>query len=266
MNPPPLCKLDVPPPPNPDRSFFTGQERDGVIKARLVVDNGTSGAESDITTNDLPPLIEKLMLLSLMECARSRDDSLVVRAGDVSGAYYATRADGYLKLPSEWPPGEGGFQPGEIVRSKCAMPGSQLASGLFLTQLDNLITMFPRTYGTIRTGKDFIGCNYSDDLLGIGTQDAWNNLQTHLNKQYSIEFEDGYPARWVGMDFEMSNNTLHVGCASSCERYENHEHYLPTQDDFAALKPEGKSTDEKAISEARKWVGRLNYAATLHPA
>lgn len=201
-----------------------------------------------------------------MEARRKADPSLRVRAGDVSGAYYATRSSGYLRLPAEWPSGLGNFQPKEIVRSNCAMPGSRLASGLFLTQLDNLLTSFPRRYGTIRVGDSFVGCNYSDDLLGIGTPEAWSLLHQQISQQYTIEFEDGYPKRWVGMDFTMIDGTLHVGCLTSCDRYENPETYLPRREDFAALSPADKSEDQDAVSNARKWVGRLNYAATLHPA
>lgn len=266
MSPCPIKKLPHPPTGVvPDRAFFTGQERDGIIKARLVVDNGECGSDADVHTNDLPGMIERLALLSRMEALRKSNPKWTVRAGDVSGAYYATRADGFLRLPKDWPPGLGNMQPLEVVKSNCAMPGSRLGSGLFLTQLDRCLTSFPRTHGSIRTGTEFFGCNYSDDFIGIGSDEAWNLLDDETSRQYAIEFEPGYPHRWVGMDFRLSDNTLEVGCASSCERYECSFTRLPSQALFAALKPAEKSTDDEGIREARTWVGRLNYAATLHP-
>lgn len=157
MVPPPLTKLVGPLPPGvvPDRSFFTGQERDGQFRARLVVDNGSCGSDSDVYTNDLPCMLERLSLLSKMEALRDANPAWSVGAGDVSGAYYATRAEGYLRLPKDWPPGLGGMNPSEIVKSNCAMPGSRLGSGLFLTQLDSCLPTFPRTHHTIREGPQF---------------------------------------------------------------------------------------------------------------
>lgn len=268
MAPAPLEKLTGPLPPGAtvDVSFFTGQERDGQIKARLVVNRGEMGCDDDVVTNDLPPMHERLALLSVMEYLRTSDPRLVVRAGDVSGAYYATKAEGYLKLPNEWPTGVGGMTAGEVVRSNCAMPGSRLGSGLFLTQLDSQLVAFPRTYGTIRKGRDFIGCNYSDDLLGIGSPEAWTLLNEQISQQYAVQYEEGYPARWVGMDFTFNDGILNVGCSSTCLKYEIVNTKLPTREEFAALKPEEKSDDEHAKRNAKVWVGRLMYLATLHPA
>lgn len=267
MDPVPISKLDDPllQQAKVSRAFFTGQIRDGVMKARLVVDNGEIGSPDDVVLNELPPMAERLALLSVMEDARSRNPLLEVRAGDISGAYYATRATGYLRLPSEWPPGAGGFQPGEVVRSNCAMPGCKLGSGLFLTQLESRLTSFPRKHGNIRVGEGFVGCNYSDDLIGIGTPDAWKQLEKEIAQQYSVVFEPGYPQRWVGMDFNLENGVLWVGCSSTCDKYDVPEVAFPTLDEFALIKPTEKSDDDEAKSEAKIWAGRLNYLATLHP-
>lgn len=270
MSPPPLVKLEGPLPDGivPDRAFFTGQERDGSIRARLVVDNGECGHADDVVTNELPPMIERLALLSKIERLRADNLSWVVRAGDVSGAYYATKARGYLRLPKEWPKGTGNMYPLEVVQSNCAMPGSRLGSGLFLTQLDTCLPDFPRRYGCIREGSEFLGCNYSDDIIGIGSHESWSTLKEQISTQYSIEFVDGYPSRWVGMDFSMDDAVLTVSCYSSCERYECSHVKLPTQEAFALIQPKDqptKSTDEAMIKDARTWVGRLNFAASLHP-
>lgn len=215
--------------------------------------------------NELPPMLERLALLTKMEFLLASDPSLEVRAGDIAGAYYATKASGFLRLPREWPVGVGNFQPLEVVKSNCAMPGSKLGSGLFLTQLDQKLRSFPRRYGTIREGDDFLGCNYSDDLLGIGSASAWTLLKQEISQQYSIDFAPGYPQRWVGMDFTRCEDGLRVACSSSCTRYATPQYRLPTQDDFLAIKPLEKSQDTDAIADARTWVGRLNFVAALHP-
>lgn len=53
---------------------------------------------------------------------------------------------------------------------------------------------------------------------------------------------------------------------SACDRYDVAFTKLPTQEAFSKIKPLDKSSDQEAISDARTWVGRLNYVATLHPA
>lgn len=91
-------------------------------------------------------------------------------SGDISGAYYATKGEGYIRLPHDWPSGVGGFTRNEVVSLNCAIPGDKLSSGLFLTQLDSLLTSggMEVQVGRIKRFKHSCGgftylLNYSDD-------------------------------------------------------------------------------------------------------
>lgn len=77
----------------------------------------------------MPTIAERFTFLSLY--ARKISEKHVPWSGDISGAYYATKGEGYIRLPHDWPKGIGNFDPHEIVSLNCAIPGDKFSSGLF---------------------------------------------------------------------------------------------------------------------------------------
>lgn len=131
-------------------------------------------------------------------------------SGDISGAYYSTPGSGYVRLPDDWPPGAGGFDPKEVVRCLCALPGDALSSGLFLDALGQCLedSGYEVVIGSIRSNhKDLWMINFSDDVFGIAKDSvAVHALERAINAQFSIELAVGSPKRWVGLEFETAED------------------------------------------------------------
>lgn len=109
-------------PPDVVRSFFVGRNIDGKLNARLVA-NGGLAIEGQMLDQYLPTISERFAFLCLL--AQRLSEGFIAWSGDISGAYYATKGKGFIKLPHDWPVGIGGFHPNEIVELLCAIPGDR---------------------------------------------------------------------------------------------------------------------------------------------
>lgn len=147
-------------------------------------------------------------------------------SGDISGAYYATKGNGFIHLPANWPRGVGGYEPNEIVELLCAIPGDRLSSGLFLSQLDDLLIsngfelLFGRTKRFMHAnGRYTYLLNYSDDLIGFSpSTECMNEVETIIRKSFKVSLEEGFPTKWVGMDLEYDETGELSACSASTFR------------------------------------------------
>lgn len=251
------------------RSFFVGRNMDGALNARLVANGGLSADEQTLDQY-LPSTSERFAFLSLF--ARMMKDGYVPWSGDISGAYYATKGEGFIRLPHDWPSGIGGFMKNEIVSLNCAIPGDKLSSGLFLSQLDELLVSegIEILIGRIKRmrhacGKYSYMINYSDDLLGFSpSESCMKQLETLINKKFRVELSPGVPPKWVGMDMHVENQVVHVSSASSFLAYDLPQRKF-TLKSLQELELKEKTTDEKAKKEALSMIGKLLYGATFNP-
>lgn len=207
------------------RSFFVGRVVDGKISARLV-SNGCLDIDG-LTLNQYLPVISERFLV-LTDIVNALAQGRKVFSGDISGAYYSTKGTGSITLPHDWPPGFGGFHPNQVVDLNCAIPGDSNSSGLFLAQLDDLLSRHGLTTvaGRYKVAKlpemDVAMINFSDDILGHAkTEKDIAALSDVINKEFKITLECGVPPKWVGMDLNVRDDgVLEVTSASTLENYE----------------------------------------------
>lgn len=258
------------PPEKVVRSFFVGRNVDGVLNARLVANGGLS-LDGQVLDQYLPALFERFSFLSLLAIHLGR--GFTPWSGDISGAYYATKGRGFIQLPHDWPQGEGGFRPNEIVELECAIPGDRLSSGLFLQQFDDLLLSqgFEILSGRTKRYRHDDGSysyliNYSDDLLGFSTSvEHMQLIESLICKKFRVSLEPGIPPKWVGMDLVVrEKGELGVGSASTFLSYD-----VPyakfSLDDISKLNLAEKCTDKPAIKNALSVIGKLLYGATTNP-
>lgn len=119
-------KADKDAPERPVRSFFVGRNMDGELKARLVANGGLS-ADNQSLDQYLPTVAERFTFLTLL--SQMIHIGYIPWSGDISGAYYSTKGEGFIQLPHDWPSGVGGFDRLEVVSLNCAIPGDRLSSG-----------------------------------------------------------------------------------------------------------------------------------------
>lgn len=194
-------------------------------------------------------------------------------SGDISGAYYATKGEGFIRLPHNWPAGEGGFQPSEIVELLCAIPGDRLSSGLFLNQFDQLLISngFEVVSGRTKRYQHKDGSfsyllNYSDDLIGFSlTEENKNEIESIIRQNYSVTLETGVPPKWVGTDLTLERTgELLASSASTFLAYD-----LPyikfSLDNINNLQLKDKCNDKKRINDALSMIGKLLYGASTNP-
>lgn len=257
-------------PENVVRSFFVGRNVDGALNARLVANGGLS-LEGQVLDQYLPSLSERFAFLTLL--ARSLTDGFIAWSGDISGAYYATKGEGFIRLPTDWPSGIGGFYPNEVVQLRCAIPGDRLSSGLFLNQFDSLLTSngFEIVYGrtkrfTHSDGSISYLLNYSDDLLGLSPSlEAMKEIESIIRKTFNVTLEAGVPPKWVGLD--LSQNEKGELLASSASTFLAYDiPYLKfSLDDITKLKLQEKCSDKSLIKESLSTIGKLLYGASINP-
>lgn len=244
---------------------MVGRIVDDLPKARLV----SNGAlHSDEPLNSYLPLIsERFMFMTRMCFLRS--DGWTVCSGDVSGAYYCTPGEGFIRLPDEWPLSAEPFKPGEIVRLKCAIPGDSLSSGLFLEKIGELLHEggYLTITGAVRGNSDSLLINFSDDFVAVvRNDDVRRHLESTINKQYKIEFQPLHPDRWVSLEFSFDSRgylTLHTRSTAMNYLVESVKFTLDSYDKLNIGAE--RHSDLKLVSSARGWVGRLNYLASSNP-
>lgn len=105
-----FSKLQGQAPVKPANSFFVGRKLDDKYTARLV-SNGALQAHPNLIDSYLPSEAEHLLYFNTMAEHEIDFPNGYYFTGDLSGAYYTTRGEGYLRLPHDWPAGVGGFSP-----------------------------------------------------------------------------------------------------------------------------------------------------------
>lgn len=203
-----FTKVPDQPTTRPGNSFFTGRIVDGAPKARLVA-NGA--LHSDDPVDSYLPLAHERFLF-LARAAQRLRDGYSLYGGDISGAYYNTPGEGFLRLPKNWPIGCGGFNPSEIVALNCAIPGDTLSSGLFLQTLATLFTnngfenLFGATYKT--TDDKILLIHFSDDVLISCRDEDVKWVEDCIKTRFEIKFTR--VERWVSMELDMGDDTILV--------------------------------------------------------
>lgn len=257
------------PPDDAVRSFFVGRNVDGNLTARLVANGGLS-LDGQTLDQYLPTTSERFSFLTLF--THAVHNGAVPWSGDISGAYYATKGSGYIRLPHDWPRGVGGFNPHEIVSLLCAIPGDRLSSGLFLHQLDQLLTSNGCSIvsGRIKQFKHSSGnvswfINYSDDLLGFSpTLKDVREIEAIINKRFKVTLDEGVPPKWVGVDMAWVDGQLHVSSASTFLSYD-----LPysrfSLNSLSTLQLTTKTEDDKAKKHGLSMIGKLLFGAVVNP-
>lgn len=258
------------PPQDVVRSFFVGRNMDGVLNARLVANGGLS-IDGQVLDQYLPSLSERFSFLCLL--SQKVAANYVPWSGDISGAYYSTKGEGFIRLPTNWPDGVGGFKPNQIVELCCAIPGDRLSSGLFLHQLDSLLTNngFEILSGRTKRFQHKDGTysyilNYSDDLLGFSPSiDHLKEVESILQKGYNVSLDPGLPPKWVGMDLETDQNGVISACsASTFLAYDVHPSRFSLEH-LNKLQLTEKCNDKQLIKVSLSAIGKLLYGATTNP-
>lgn len=248
-------------PVSPVRSFFVGRNVDGSLNARLVANGGLS-IDGQALDQYLPTTAERFVFLTLFTTSIAAGS--VPWSGDISGAYYATKGSGFIRLPHDWPRGTGGFIPNEVVSLSCAIPGDKHSSGLFLKQLDELLVSegCEVVRGRIKRFKHACGrysyfLNYSDDLIGFSpSKELMHEIELKINKRFKVSLTDQVPPKWVGMDLQLEGTALQVSSASTFLSYD-----LPyvrfTLGSLDQLNLEHKSQDDDAKKQGLSMIGKL---------
>lgn len=245
--------------------MFIGRMQDGEIKARLVA-NGSLTSDTELDSS-LPLYEHRFMFLT--QLTRRLSQGHIPFAGDFSSAYYATRGDGYLRLPGDWPndPAVSQFHPRQVVRLNCAIPGDALSSGLFLQQAKVILDEHlgtPLSVCSYQT-NDCTLIHYSDDVLGSASSPAVvSELQSVIGRQFTVDFSFEIPPKWVSLDLTLINGEIHATLLSTARNYLDEPRTLVLSR-LRLFELTSKSTDAAAISAARTWAGRLNFLANAAP-